>query len=89
MKCIKKHILKAKEKVGVEVLGSYGDKGKLDLEELNNNFRKNIQDLIYQGKALTEANKIETLPAIVVVNGYNVKIHENGDVELYGNEIYI
>ncbi len=72
----------AKEKVGVEVLGSYGNNGKLDLEELNNNLSKNVQGLTYQGKTLTEANKIETLPAIVVVNGYNVKIHENGNIEL-------
>ncbi len=70
----------AEEKVKTEVLGSYGSDGKLSLDDLNNNL-KNVDGLKYNGNTITESNKIESLPAIVNVDGYDVVITEQGNVE--------
>ena len=76
----------AKEKVQVEVMGSFDNNGKLNLEELNNNLKSNIPGLTYEGKPIANDNKIEALPVIVLVDGYNIKIHENGNVTIEGKE---
>ena len=65
----------AEEKVKTEVLGSYGSDGKLSLDDLNNNL-KNVDGLKYNGSAISDSNKIESLPATVNVDGYNILISE-------------
>lgn len=67
----------AKERVRVEVLGSYGTDGKIDLKSLNNNLKNNIPNLTFNGNQISDTNKIETLPATVKVNGYDVVIEGN------------
>ena len=69
----------AEERVKTEVLGSYGRDGKLSLDDLNNNL-KNVDGLKYNGNTITESNKIESLPATVNVDGYNILISEE-DIE--------
>ena len=67
----------AKEKVQTEVAGSIGTDGKIDLDELNKNLQ-NISGIKYNGSAISDSNKIASLPATVTVDGYNVKIEANG-----------
>lgn len=67
------------ERVQIEVAGSFGNDGKIDVDELNENL-KNIEGLTYKGNALSDSNKI-TLPATVTVNGYDIGIDANGGVE--------
>ena len=62
----------AEEKVAVEVLGSYGEDGNIDIGRLNENL-KNVE-------GLTSGLPIDKLPATVVVDGYNVTINEDGSV---------
>ena len=57
------------------MLGSYGSDGKLSLDDLNNNL-KNVDGLKYNGSAILDSNKIESLPATVNVDGYNILISE-------------
>ena len=73
----------AEERVKLEVAGSLGDDGKLDLDEINDNLRNNVDGLTYNGKAITEKgvadeNRIGNLPAIVELDGYEIIINENG-----------
>ncbi len=70
----------AEERVKTEVLGSYGSDGKLSLDDLNNNL-KNVDGLKYNEKKISADNKIESLPATVNVDGYDVVITEQGNVE--------
>ena len=70
----------AEERVKIEVLGSYGTDGKIDIDLLNNNLKAHITGLTYNGNKLSESNKIERLPATVVVDGYKIEIAENGRV---------
>ena len=72
---------KSIERVQVEVAGSFGNDGKIDVDELNENL-KNIEGLTYKGNALSDINKI-TLPATVTVNGYDIQITSNGGVRKY------
>ena len=69
------------ERVQIEVAGSFGNDGKIDVDELNENL-KNIEGLTYKGNALSDSNKI-TLPATVTVNGYDIQITSNGGVRKY------
>ena len=69
----------AKEQVQVEVLGSIGESGKVDIESLNKNL-KNVQGLKYKDAELSESNKIESLPAKVEVDEYEIEIKENGEI---------
>ena len=73
----------AEERVKLEVAGSFGEDGKLDTDLLNENLRNNIDGLTYNGKAITEKgvadeNRIGSLPATVMVDGYEIMINENG-----------
>ena len=63
----------AEEKVGVEVLGSYGNDGNIDMDMLNKNLQ-NVENLTYNGEKLSSDNVISKLPAIVNVDGYDVLI---------------
>ncbi len=69
----------AKEKVQVEVVGSYNDSGKLDVDLLNRNL-KNVSNLKYNNDVLSENNKIEKLPADVEINGDVYEIKEDGSI---------
>ena len=64
----------AEEKVSVEVLGSYGTDGRIDKNKLNENLEK--------VDGLTSGLPISSLPATVVVDGYEIEIDENGNVEV-------
>ena len=75
----------AKEKVQTEVMASYGTDGKIDLDQLNKNLQ-NISGIKYNGSAISDSNKIASLPATVTVDGYNVKIEENGTTTASGSD---
>ena len=72
------------ERVKTEVLGSYGSDGNLSLDDLNNNL-KNVEGLKYNGSAISNSNKIESLPATVNVDGYDVVINADGSVSKKNN----
>ena len=74
----------ALEKVKMEVAGSLNTNGKLDLEVLNDNLKKNIEGLKYNNKEISEddSNRITNLPAVVELNSYIIKISNNGRVTL-------
>ena len=61
----------AKEKVEVEVLGSYDNNGNISIEKLNENL-ENVT-------GLTSGLPIELLPATVEVDGYEIMIGDNGN----------
>ena len=75
----------AKEKVQTEVMASYGTDGKIDLNQLNKNLQ-NISGIKYKGSAISDSNKITSLPATVTVDGYNVKIEANGTTTTSGSD---
>ena len=73
----------AEERVKLEVGGSFGEDAKLNTDLLNENLRKNIDGLTYNGKVITEAgaadeNRIKSLPTTVELDGYEIIINENG-----------
>ena len=77
----------AAEKVKLEVAGSFNDEGKIDIEQLNDNLRKNIERLTYNGKEITEKgtdeeNRIGKLLATVEVEETKITIEENGKVSV-------
>lgn len=71
-----------REQVQLEVGGSYGNTGKIDLKKLNDNLKKNIKDLTYKGEELSESNKIRVLPAVVKIGESNILIEKDGNVLL-------
>ena len=62
-----------KERIEIEMLGSYGTDGKLDLEKLKENLRKNIPEANITG---------EEFPIIVTLEGYSYEIDEQGNIEM-------
>lgn len=68
----------AGEQVQLEVTASIGTDGNINIEDLNDNLG-HIEGLTHEGESITD-NPIETLPATVVVDGYNVMIRKNGSV---------
>lgn len=73
------------ERVQLEVAGSYGMDGEIDIDNLNDNLKSNISGLTYNGNPITEKeaeneNRIENLPALVTLNGYDIVIDGNGSV---------
>ena len=66
----------AKEKVQVEVAGSYDNSGNLSKDMLN----KNLENV----EGLTSGTPITGFPATVVVDGYEVTIDGNGKVTVEG-----
>ena len=77
------------EKVQLEVLGSYGDAQGINLDELSDNLRKNIENLTYLGESISEddSNRITELPAIVEVDGYEIEIEQDGTVQQVTGEV--
>ena len=75
----------AKEKVQTEVMASYGTDGKINLDQLNKNLQ-NISGIKYNGNAISDSNKIASLPATVTVDGYNVTIEANGTTTASGTD---
>ena len=69
----------ALEKIQVEVSGSYGLDGKIDIGQLNTNLKR-ISGLKYKGNTLSDLNKIDVLPATVELDGYKYEIEDNGAV---------
>lgn len=63
----------AKEKIQLEVLGSYSDTGKLEENKIKENIRNNIPKATVEG---------EEFPLIVTLDGYTFTIDSNGKVEL-------
>ena len=63
----------AEEQVKIAVQASYGTDGKINLDDLNNELKK-IEGLTYNGNPISDDNKIESLPATVNVDGYDVEI---------------
>lgn len=67
----------------MEVAGSYGLNGKIDvINKLNENLKK-IKDLKYNNDEVSDLNKITKLPDIVELNGYQFIIDENGKTERF------
>ena len=66
----------AKEKINLEVMGSMNSNGKIDKNLLNENLRKNIPNLLYNGELISEdqSNRITSLPAVVMLDGYEITI---------------
>ncbi len=58
------------EKLKVAIMGSYDEKGELNLEDLKRNLKE--QGLTYSGNSF---------PLTVAVNGTEVKVSKNGDIE--------
>ena len=75
----------AKERVVIEVIGSYDETGTLNLEDLNNNLMNNLDGIeLKKGSSfslLTNSNKITELPATVKYNEVEVEIEANGNVK--------
>ncbi len=65
----------AKERITLEVLGSYGTDGKIDIATLKANIAKNIPEAIVEG---------EDYPLTVTLNGYKFTITANGEVKEVG-----
>ena len=68
------------ERVQVEVAGSYGLDGTIDKKQLNKNLG-NIKGLMFNGAEFGGDNIITSLPATVTLNGYDIEINSNGEVE--------
>ena len=70
----------AKERIEVEVIGSYGATGGLEIDLLNKNL-KTIDRLKYKGAYFSDTNKITSLPATVELDGVKVVINGDGSAE--------
>ena len=69
----------ALEKIKVEVAGSYGLDGEIDIEQLNTNLQ-HIKGLKYNEMELNNTNKIKEIPLVVKFQGELIKINEDGSV---------
>ena len=70
----------AKERIEVEVIGSYGATGGLEIDLLNKNL-KTIDGIKYKGADFSDTNKITSLPATVELDGVKVVINGDGSVD--------
>jgi type II secretory pathway pseudopilin PulG len=66
----------AKEQIDVEVAGSYGTDGKINITQLNENLG-HIDGLTHEGQLLTD-NPITSFPVTVELNGLGVTINSDG-----------
>ena len=84
----KSEVAEAKERVWLEVDGSYDETGKINLDDLNNGLMNNLEDVYLkvqnddgtegEFQKLSEDNKIKRLPA-------TVKVKDNGEeIEITG-----
>lgn len=71
----------AKEKVQMEVLTSYDTKRKLDLTKLKDNL-SNIKNIGNLPETITN----EDFPLKIIVDGYEVKIENDGTVSVEGEQ---
>ncbi len=71
--------VEGKEKIEVEVLGSYNRAGNIEIDTLNKNLG-NIKEL----KILNDNNEIEDLPVKLELNGYEYLIKSDGTVIIGG-----
>lgn len=71
---------KAKEQIQMEVFGSYDDNGKLEMEQLEENLKKNL------GLEEKEITKNEDGGVTVIVEEYEITVSKNGEVTV-GDEI--
>ncbi len=74
----------AEEQVKLAVQASYGTDGKINMDTLNNELKK-IEGLTYKGSAISDSNKITSLPDTVNVDGYDVTINRNGSTSVGDN----
>ena len=66
-----------KEQIQLEILGSYGEDGTIDIDSLNANL-KNINGLKLNGDSISDTNKIYSLPVSVTLNGNSYDIDGEG-----------
>ena len=59
-----------------------GTDGNINLDNLNDELAK-IEGLTYNGSPISDTNKISSLPANVVVDGYTITINGDGSIEKY------
>ena len=69
----------ALEKIQVEVAGSYGLDGKIDIAQLNINLKR-IINLKYKNSSLSDSNKIEEFPVTVELDNNSYQITNDGTV---------
>lgn len=69
----------ARDKIATEVMASYGNNGKIDVEQLNTNLKEHIQGITHDEKSL-ENNPIRELPANVELDGFKFRIEKDGTV---------
>ncbi len=65
----------AKERIQIEVMGSYGENGTLDIDTLKSNVNKNIPEAVVEG---------DTFPITVTLDRQTITIDASGNVELAG-----
>ena len=70
----------AKEQIDVEVAGSYGTDGKINITQLNENLG-HIDGLTHEGQLLTD-NPITSFPVTVELEGLKVVINGNGSTTI-------
>lgn len=70
----------AREKIQVEVAGSFNLTGEIDLDLLNTNLSK-IKGLTYEENEISSTNRISKLSAIVRLDDYNFIIEGNGIIK--------
>ena len=70
----------AKEQIDVEVAGSYGTDGKINITQLNENLG-HIDGLMHEGQLLTD-NPITSFPVTVELEGLKVVINGNGSTTI-------
>ena len=73
---------RAMEKVKIEVAGSYGLNGKIDINLLNQNLQK--KGITYNNMEIDSSEitkRINKFPAIVKVDNYDIEIFENGKTD--------
>ena len=69
----------ALEKIKVEVAGSYGLDGEIDIGQLNINLKR-IINLKYKNSSLSDSNKIEEFPVTVELDNNSYQITNDGTV---------
>ncbi len=72
----------AEEEIQIEILGSLDNGADISLEKLNSNLINNLTGVKYKGEPLSETNKIESLPAVVEYDGYEILISGDTSVSL-------
>ncbi len=65
----------AKERIQIEVMGSYGENGTLDVDTLKSNISAHIPEATVEG---------DTFPITVTLDGKTFTVDESGNVELAG-----